>query len=130
MAQTRTDLTSTLLSLSTTRLPIRTLSSARHQLSIYMSRFRNRLSTMHSLHLKRLMNLLDALAKYAEEWRDEQLKPKADQGRRRPDIEVMTSGELMQKLGRKAEGINLLEVEKYLRESKVRIFLCYAGGLR
>ncbi|RDX47561.1 DNA repair helicase [Lentinus brumalis] len=113
------NLTSTLLSLSTTRLPMRTLANARHQLSIYMSRFRNRLSTMHSLHLKRLMNLLDALAKYAEEWRDEQLKPKAEQGRRGPDTEVMTSGELMQKLGRKAEGINLLEVEKYLRESKI-----------
>ena len=32
----------------------------------------------------------------------------------------MTSGELMARLGRKAEGVNLLEIEKYLRESKVR----------
>ncbi|KAI0710304.1 DNA repair helicase [Cerioporus squamosus] len=113
------NLTSTLLSLSTTRLLLRTLSNARHQLSIYLSRFRNRLSTTHSLHLKRLTNLLDALAKYADEWRDEHLKSKGEQGRRGPDVEVMTSGELMQKLGRKAEGVNLLEVEKYLRESKI-----------
>lgn len=70
--------------------------------------------------MKRLTNLLDALAKYAEEWRDEQMKPKGEQGRRGPDVEVMTSGELMHKLGRKAEGVNLLEIEKYLRESKVR----------
>ena len=35
-------------------------------------------------------------------------------------VEVMTSGELMARLGRKAEGVNLLEIEKYLRESKVR----------
>ena len=34
-------MTSTLLSLSTTRLPLRTLSAARHQLSIYLARFRN-----------------------------------------------------------------------------------------
>lgn len=35
-------------------------------------------------------------------------------------VEVLTSGELMARLGRKAEGVNLLEIEKYLRESKVR----------
>ena len=65
------------------------------------------------------MNLLDALAKFTEEWRDEQLRRKPDQ-KKGPDVEVMTSAVLIQKLGRKAEGINLLEIEKYLRESKVR----------
>lgn len=121
-----TDLTSTLLSLSTTRLPLRTLVNARHQLSIYLSRFRNRLSTMHALHLKRLMNLLDALVQYAEEWRDAQLKVDKGNGgagkARAPEVEVMTSAELLQRLGRKAEGVNLLKVEKYLRESKVRVW--------
>lgn len=120
-----TDLTSTLLSLSTARLPLRTLVNARHQLSIYLSRFRNRLSTMHALHLKRLMNLLDALVQHAEEWRDAQLKVDKGNGTagkaRAPEVEVMTSAELLQRLGRKAEGVNLLEVEKYLRESKVRV---------
>ncbi|KAI0333315.1 DNA repair helicase [Cubamyces sp. BRFM 1775] len=112
------DLISTLLSLSTTRLPLRTLSNARHQLSIYLSRFRKRLSTVHALHLKRLMNLLDALSQYAEEWRDVHMK--CESGKPRPpDVEVMTSAELLQRLGRKTEGVNLLEVEKYLRESKV-----------
>ncbi|KAI0657701.1 DNA repair helicase [Cubamyces menziesii] len=112
------NLISTLLSLSTTRLPLRTLSNARHQLSIYLSRFRNRLSTMHALHLKRLMNLLDALNQYAEEWRDAHSKHESGKPRP-PDVEVMTSAELLQRLGRKTEGINLLEVEKYLRESKI-----------
>lgn len=32
----------------------------------------------------------------------------------------MTSGELLHRLGRKTEGVNLLEVEVYLRSSKVR----------
>ena len=109
---------STLLSLSTSRLPLRTLATARHQLSIYFTRFRNRFSAVHGIHLKRLTNLLDALVKFAEEWRDEQLKPKAEQ-KRGPDAQVMTSAELLEKLGRKAEGINLLEIEKYLRDSKV-----------
>ena len=125
-------MTSTLLSLSTTRLPLRTLSAARHQLSIYLARFRNRLSTVHALHLRRLANVLEALAKYAEEWRDGggQAQAQGDggtvkaeakaKGRAGPEVEVMTSGELMARLGRKAEGVNLLEIEKYLRESKVR----------
>ncbi|KAI8994116.1 DNA repair helicase [Trametes punicea] len=112
------NLISTLLSLSTTRLPLRTLVNAHHQLSIYFSRFRNRLSTLHALHLRRLMNLLDALNRYAEEWRDSRMN--VDKSKpRSPDVEVMTSAELLQRLGRKTEGINLLEVEKYLRESKI-----------
>ena len=47
-------------------------------------------------------------------------------GRMGAEVEVMTSGELMARLGRKAEGVNLLEIEKYLRESKVCDHsLCY-----
>ncbi|KAI1785288.1 DNA repair helicase [Ganoderma leucocontextum] len=121
------NLISTLLSLSTTRLPLRTLAAARHQLGIYLARFRTRLSTAHSLHLKRLTNVLDALAKFAEEWREAQLNPGTEkgqgkgkaEGKKGPGVEVMTSGELMARLGRKAEGVNLLEIEKYLRESKI-----------
>ena len=109
-----------MLSLSTTRLPLRTLSAARHQLSIYLSRFRHRLSTIHSIHLRRLTNFLDELARFAEEWRDEQLKAKAERRVPTSEVVVLTSGELTQRLGRKAEGVNLLEIEKYLRESKVR----------
>ncbi|KAI9068626.1 DNA repair helicase [Trametes sanguinea] len=112
------NLISTLLSLSTTRLPFRTLVNARHQLSIYLSRFRNRLSTVHAVHLKRLMNLLDALCQYSEEWRDAHVKVAPGKARP-PDVEVMTSAELLGRLGRKTEGVNLLEVEKYLRESKI-----------
>lgn len=143
-----TDLISTLLSLSTTRLPIRTLSTARQQLSVYISRFRTRLSTDHALHLTRLMGLLDALQRYAEEWRqgqegsspaqsghldgdrsaDERGLPKNGvSGKTRVQgVEVMTPGELLRRLGRKSEGVNLLEVEAYLRSSRVRCewFVC------
>lgn len=145
MTMYHTDLISTLLSLSTTRLPIRTLSTARQQLSVYVSRFRTRLSTDHALHLTRLMGLLDALERYADEWRKaqeggpgapsgqldsdrsaeqrsgEKGKPQnGGSGRTRGQgVEVMTPGELLQRLGRKSEGVNLLEVETYLRSSKV-----------
>lgn len=35
----------------------------------------------------------------------------------------MTVGELVQRLGRKAEGVNMLEIESYLRSSKVCQFI-------
>lgn len=35
--------------------------------------------------------------------------------------EVMTVGELVLRMGRQAEGINLLEVNLYLKSSKVRV---------
>jgi chromosome transmission fidelity protein 1 len=41
------------------------------------------------------------------------------------EVEVMTVAELMQRLGRKAEGINMLEIEAYLRSSKVIAFVLY-----
>ncbi|KZT72447.1 DNA repair helicase [Daedalea quercina L-15889] len=109
------NLISTLLSLSTTRLPVRTLSAARQQLSVYLSRFRTRLSTNHALHLTRLMGLLDALQRYADEWRKAQGEA-LDKGQ---GVEVMTPGELLQRLGRKSESVNLLEVENYLRSSRI-----------
>ena len=103
-----------------------------------LARFRTRLSTAHALHLRRLANVLDALAKFAEEWREGQVAPSAAKGQGQGQgqgkgVEVLTSGELMARLGRKAEGVNLLEIEKYLRESKVRacsLYLCYddCGG--
>ncbi|PSR71706.1 hypothetical protein PHLCEN_2v12410 [Hermanssonia centrifuga] len=126
------NLISTLLSLSTTRLTLRTLTTSLSQLSIYLSKFRNRLSTEHALHLRRLVGLLEALVKYVEDWKAEHA---SDQGKvsggqqgngavkggpsQAHKTEVMTSGELLRRLGRKVEGINLLEVETYLRQSKI-----------
>ncbi|KZT03940.1 DNA repair helicase [Laetiporus sulphureus 93-53] len=131
------NLISTLLSLGTTRLSLRTLSTARQQLSVYVSRFRNRLTTSHALHLIRLTGLLDALQRYAEDWSTGQAHSNARSDMQKPDmkqqsgvkkqdaklhvpgVEVLTPGELLQRLGRKTEGVNLLEVETYLRKSKI-----------
>lgn len=115
------DLISTLLSLSTTTLPFRTLTTSLTQLNVYFTKFKNRLNTQHSLHLKRLIGLLEALVKYAEEWRGQRVgsKENGEKKEKLPMVEVVTSGELLVRLGRKADGINLLEVERYLRDSKV-----------
>lgn len=88
-----------------------------NQLKVYLDKFRNRLKTEHLLHIKRLIGLLTALEKYANEWKASHEKPL---GHGNSAMEVMTSGELMSHLGRKVEGVNLLEIERYLRDSKVR----------
>ena len=62
---------------------------------------------------------MDALSKYAEEWRVQQKTSKSDLPAKKNHDEVHTSGELLRRLGRKVEGINLLEIESYLRKSKI-----------
>ena len=115
------DLIASLLSLSAAHLPLNTLTTSLKQLTIYVQKFRNRLSTEHLLHLKRLLNLMEELQQYAEGWRTSHSTTHQTQAKSPQDhpTEVMTSGELLRRLGRKVEGINLLEVEKYLRSSKV-----------
>lgn len=113
------DLISTLLSLSTVLLPHRTLTTSLHQLSIYFSKFRNRLSTTNALHLRRLTGLLEALSKYAADWEKEHTTNKDNKNASKSEPTVMTSAELLDRLGQKVQGINFLEVEAYLRKSKV-----------
>ncbi|KAF7365416.1 ATP-dependent DNA helicase CHL1 [Mycena venus] len=103
----------TLLSLSTARLPFSTLSTSFQQVCIYVSKFRTKLSTGNMVHLKRLVMFLDALQKYALEWKEKNAKTDASK------VEVMTVAELLDRLGRKVSGVNLLEIEGYLRKSKI-----------
>jgi chromosome transmission fidelity protein 1 len=107
------DLIPTLLSLSTARLPFSTLSISFQQVCIYVSKFRTKLSTSNMLHLKRLVMFLDALQRYALEWKEKNGKADASK------VEVMTVADLLDRLGRKVAGVNLLEIETYLKSSKV-----------
>ncbi|KAG6845118.1 hypothetical protein H0H87_000545 [Tephrocybe sp. NHM501043] len=112
----------TLLSLSTTRLSQATLVTSFIQVCAYVSKFKNRLGPANLLHLKRLVVFLDALKKYVLEWKETRVSKPA-LGKETPSViekvEVMTPAQLVERLGRKASGINLLEIEKYLRSSKV-----------
>lgn len=104
----------TLLSLSTTRLPYSIIATSLIQVCSYVSRFRTRLSAVNMLHLKRLVVFLDALKKYVLEWKD------AREGKGPSEkTEVMKVAELMEKMGKKVAGMNLLEIEGYLKRSKV-----------
>ena len=67
------------------------------------------------LHLKRLVIFLDALKKYVGEWKDARVREKEKEM-----AEVMTVAQLTERMGKRVAGINLLEIEAYLRRSKVR----------
>jgi hypothetical protein len=62
------------------------------------------------LHLKRLVGFLSELKKFLSEWSSK-------------EAQIMSSAELLEKLGRKVVGINMLEIEQYLRSSKVGFIL-------
>ncbi|TFK70379.1 DNA repair helicase [Pluteus cervinus] len=110
------NLISTILSLSTCRLPARILSTAFSQVCQYVSRFRNRLAPRHMVQLKRLVVFLDALTKYLVEWIKARSAPES---KTREKAEVVTAAGLLERLRRKATAVNLLEVGAYLSESKI-----------
>ncbi|EEB91075.1 hypothetical protein MPER_10632, partial [Moniliophthora perniciosa FA553] len=106
------NLISTLLSLSTTRLTLQTLQTSFTQVGIYVSKFRNRLSAQNMLHLKRLVAFLDALRKYLSEWKANNLSSSRK-------AEVLNTAELLERLGRRIIGLNMLAIEQYLKSSKI-----------
>lgn len=115
-----TDLIPTLLSLSTTHLPYHILDVSLRQVCAYLSKFRMRLSARNLVHLKRLVVFLDALKKTLIQWKEKQCNDLSSTSRSAERLEVLTLAELLDQMGRKAAGINLLEIGQYLKESKVR----------
>lgn len=83
---------------------------------MYYEKFRTRLSALHSLHLKRLINYMEAIQKVMEDWRATKTKAGLTTDTR---TEVLTISNFMERLGRKAVGINIVEIEAYLKRSKV-----------
>ncbi|KAH0832205.1 putative DNA repair helicase [Lanmaoa asiatica] len=106
----------TLLSLSSVRVTSYILSTSLNQVTTYYEKFRTRLSALHSLHLKRLINYMEAIQKVMEDWRATRSKAGSITDAR---TEVFTLSNFLEKLGRRAVGINLLEIEAYLKRSKI-----------
>ncbi|KAJ3917495.1 helicase C-terminal domain-containing protein [Lentinula edodes] len=104
----------TLLSLSTVHLSLPLLQTALYQVTTYVTRFRNKLNPANLVQLKRLLAFLDALARYSGEWRD--MRQKSQQLEVQ---EVLTPAELIERMGRKVLGLNMLEIVNYLKKSKI-----------
>ncbi|KAJ3733285.1 helicase C-terminal domain-containing protein [Lentinula guzmanii] len=123
----------TLLSLSTVHISLQLLQTALNQVTTYMTKFRNRLNPTNLVQLKRLLAFLDVLARYVGEWRDQRVEPRAaqsgqlasppaniDQKAQQFEFqEVLTPTELIERMGRKVVGLNMLEIVKYLKKSKI-----------
>lgn len=113
------NLISTLLSLSTIRLPFHVLDTSLQQVCTYVSKFRTRLSATNMVHLKRLMVFLDALKKFMVQWKEDKCAELRKANGKIERVDVFTVAELLDQMGRKAAGINLLEIEGYLKKSKI-----------
>ncbi|KAF9257517.1 DNA repair helicase [Marasmius fiardii PR-910] len=106
------NLISTLLSLSTNRLTLRTLRIALSQVGVYVAKFRNRLSPQNLLHLKKLATFLDSLKKFMVDWQQHAISHPSK-------AEVLTGTEFLERLGSRVIGLNTLAIEKYLKTSKI-----------
>ncbi|KAG8957316.1 ATP-dependent DNA helicase chl1 [Tulasnella sp. 419] len=103
------NLIDTILSVHSLPLNHTTIRASLSQVSTYLSRFRNRLNPQNVLHLRRLVIILSAIDKYCE-----------SQGAKGGNAEMMLGvAEFVESLGPKVKDINFLEVDRYLRESKI-----------
>ncbi|QRV77770.1 chromosome transmission fidelity protein 1 [Ceratobasidium sp. AG-Ba] len=120
------NLIDTILAVHTLPVSGSVLRVSRTQVDIYRSKFRTRLKTRHTIHLTRLSVLLGALLAFAESWLNGTVtagakeRPEgANTKKKLPQEEMFGVAEFLQMLGAHAENINPLEIEKYLRESKI-----------
>ncbi|CAE6460949.1 unnamed protein product [Rhizoctonia solani] len=119
------NLIDTILAVHTLPVSSTIIRVSKTQVDLYRSKFRNRLKTKHVVHLTRLSVLLTALQNFTEAWVNgsagaENKKPDASSGNKKPPQEEMFGvAEFIRMLGAHAENINPLEIEKYLRESKI-----------
>lgn len=99
------DLIDALLQLHTVELSGTALRDSLEQLTAYLDRFRTRLNTVNSIHLKRLLLFLKALNDLVES--------------RAATDEVISVSKFVEGLGNKVNGINIHELQSYLITSKV-----------
>ncbi|KAG8811441.1 ATP-dependent DNA helicase chl1 [Serendipita sp. 399] len=105
ISEGKIDLIDTILSTHTVILPHSILKKSLQQLRV--------LTPVHALHLRRLVEFLVAVDRYCDQLA-------SDASTSRTNLEkLMNPGELLTSLGEKVQGVNLLEIESYLRSSKV-----------
>lgn len=90
------------------------------QLKIYLGKFKTRLSPKNALHLRRLVLFLTAMDKFCQDTMDRATAIISATGRGTSTQDQMLGvGAFVEALGPKVRDINLLEVDQYLRESKI-----------
>lgn len=90
------------------------LCTALDQLRAYLERFRTRLTATHALQLHRLVQFLSALQNLINNVKSDRDSLKE------PVSMIMPVTSFTETLGTKVNDINLLDLQSYLRGSKVR----------
>ncbi|KAG8888047.1 ATP-dependent DNA helicase chl1 [Tulasnella sp. 332] len=113
------NLIDTILSIHTIPLTSTVLRASLSQLQIYLGKFKARLSPKNALHLRRLVLFLTAMDKFCQDTMD-RAAATSMQGRGTSiQDQMLGAGAFVNALGPKVRDVNLLEVDKYLRESKI-----------
>ncbi|KAG9022463.1 ATP-dependent DNA helicase chl1, partial [Tulasnella sp. UAMH 9824] len=107
------NLIDTILSIHTVPLSSTTLRASLSQLKIYLAKFRSRFSPKNALHLRRLVLVLTAIDKFCSD------RASKSQDNRSTNEEMHGVQEFVSALGSQVQEINLLEVDQYLRESRI-----------
>ncbi|KAG9029470.1 ATP-dependent DNA helicase chl1, partial [Tulasnella sp. UAMH 9824] len=107
------NLIDTILSIHTVPLSSTTLRASLSQLKIYLAKFRSRFSPKNALHLRRLVLVLTAIDKFCSD------RASKSQDNRSTNEEMLGVQEFVCALGSQVQEINLLEVDQYLRESRI-----------
>lgn len=84
---------------------------------MYLGKFKARLSPKNALHLRRLVLFLAAMDKFCQDKLGQ-----ANQASNKDEIFGVAA--FVDALGPKVREVNLLEVDKYLRESKIARKVC------
>lgn len=106
------DLIDTLLTIYSTTLTSTHVSQAVSQLTQFLARFRTRLKPVHSLWIRQALSVLEGLKRLCDTYLVDG-KAKSAGGL------MLDTAQLMGRMGGSNDQINLLEMVKYLKESKL-----------
>ncbi|ORX33827.1 hypothetical protein BD324DRAFT_643783 [Kockovaella imperatae] len=106
------NLIDTLLSIYSTTLTSSQLGNAISQLTQYLARFRNRLKPTHALWIRQTLSLLQGLVGVCE-------RVLASHGNGKAKAEMIDTNTLIGRTGKGNDQVNLMEMVKYLKESKL-----------
>lgn len=106
------NLIDTILSIHTVSITSLQIQQAQRQIQEYLGRFSSKLRGNNEMNLKKLLKLLDSLSQECSK-QEKTLKDtkKMEQ--------IVTSTELVRKLGGNLDQLNLIELEKWLKETQI-----------
>ena len=105
---TMVDLIDTILSIHSTTIKSNHIKNASLQLQQYLTRFRNRLKPIHALWIRQTLTVLRGLNDVCEQVRSSKGK-----------AEMLDANDLMQRVGGGSDQVNLTELVRYFKDSKL-----------